>query len=243
MSLCLIRYYRQEDRAAVRAIAFETGLAGGSIEPQYKDRESFADFTTAYYTDHEPENGIVVELEGKVVGYCLSTRDTRRAIGPFRYLLWHTFCRGVCFRPGTAGYYGRAWLDGLRDLGEPGRTDIDLDRFPSHAHINLLPEARRGGIATEVICRLFDHHQRLGSPGLYAESVSTNLGMAAITKRLGCVNLGEPYLVPGWRGPEGERVRVQVYARDLTSWVPEAWQQLLRKDAGTPPRAVEHAAH
>jgi len=229
MPECQVRLFRPEDRALVRDIAFESGLSGEPIAAQYGDRESFADFTTAYYTDYEPENCFVVEQAGNVVGYCLSTRDTRRALGPARYLLRHTLLRGLCFRPRTAGFFARAWLDALRDLGQPRRARVDLARFPSHAHINLLPEARRGGVATEVICRLFDHHQRLGSPGLYAESVSTNQGMIAITKRLGCVNLGEPYLVPGWRGPLGERVRVQVYGRDLTSWEPGAWQQMLKQ--------------
>lgn len=237
MASCLIRSYRSEDRAAVREIAFETGSLGESIAPQYADRESFADIATAYYTDHEPENGIVVELEGKVVGYCLSTRDTQKAKSPWRYLLWHGLARGLCFRPGTAGYYWRATLDAFRDLGAQRREAIDLMRFPSHAHINLMPEARRGGVATEVICRLFDHHQRLGSPGLYAESVASNQGMAAITKHLGCINLGEPHLVQGWRGPAGERLKVQVYARDLTTWVPEAWKEMLAKRAQREQRA------
>ena len=56
-----VRSYRPEDRAAIRRICADTGFLGSPIDPVFEDRELFADFLTAPYTDAEPENCFVLE--------------------------------------------------------------------------------------------------------------------------------------------------------------------------------------
>ena len=55
----VFRKYRPSDRAAVRRLCCETGFIGNPIDPVFEDRELFADFLTAYYTDFEPESAFV----------------------------------------------------------------------------------------------------------------------------------------------------------------------------------------
>ena len=58
----IIRPYHPADRPALRAICADTGFLGQPIDPIFEDRELFADYLTAYYTDEEPESIFVCEL-------------------------------------------------------------------------------------------------------------------------------------------------------------------------------------
>jgi len=202
---------------------------GDSIASQYADEESFADMFTAYYTDHEPQNFWVADLEGRVVGYVCATLDTAKAYGPMRYALKHSLTRGVCFRPGTARFYWRSLFDTLSDLGKAKKPAIDLARFPSHNHINLLPEARGGGAAVELFFTLIDGLKEQGSPGMHAETLASNQVVSEfITRKLGGQKHGTPYPLPGLRGKQGERLDAQAFTLDLTDWKPGAWKKAKR---------------
>ncbi len=217
MSGFTIRAYRPEDRAAVRAIAFETGLEGNSIASQYADRESFADMFTASYTDHEPGNVLVVEQDGRVQGYTCAALDSSKIYSPLWYVLKHCLLRFVWLRPGTARFYFRALLDAFRDLRATKKPRIDPTKYPSHAHINLGPGVRGAGVATALLTRLFEHMQAQGSAGLYAECVASNKGIAAVARKFGFIQLGEPYPAPGIRSSDGKRVEIVVFAKEFVT--------------------------
>jgi hypothetical protein len=222
-----IREYTPADRPAIRRICFNTGLMGNSIAPQYADQESFADMFTAYYTDHEPQNVFVAVKEGAVVGYAMAALDTRKAYGPFRYLLRHALLRGVCLRPGTAGFYVRSTLDSIADLfAKHKKPKIDLDRYPSHNHINMLPEVRGGGVAIDLFFTMTDRLREQGSVGMHAGTLANNKVVAEwIIRKVGGTMLGEPYPIPGLRGPAGERMQVQSFVLDMRNYLPGAWKK------------------
>jgi hypothetical protein len=226
MSEPAIRPYRPEDRASVRRICFETGLMGASIAPQYADQESWADCLTSHYTDREPEHAQVVESEGEVVGYLLSTSDARRVRDPMLIALKHCLLRGICFRPGTAGFYGRAGLDMLRDAFAAHKPAFDLARYPGHTHSNLTPRARRGGLGTELFFRLYDQLKEEGVPGMHAEVMFQNERTLRWAEQvLGYRRHGAPYPVQGLRMPDGSRVQIQLILRDFDSWQVGAWKR------------------
>jgi hypothetical protein len=219
-----IRDYRPGDRAAVRRIFFDTALLGDSIEPQYSDFESYADMFTSYYTDAEPENAFVAEIDGKVVGYVLGCLDSRKAYNPLLIGLAHGIRRGLCFRPGTARFYFRALWDMVVDIPSPGRPDFDFNRFPSHAHCNIAAGSRGGGLGEELVYHLFDRLRTKGSPGLHGEGFTNTLA-GKTTSRHGYTCSGAPYPAPGIRGPQGERMMIQLMLRDLSTWEPGAWRE------------------
>jgi L-amino acid N-acyltransferase YncA len=218
MSSFSIRSYRQEDRAAVRQIAFETGLEGNTIADQYADQESFADMFTAPYTDHQPENVLVVEQDGKVQGYACAAIDSKKVHSPLWYVFKHCLLRLVWLRTGTARFYWRGLFDALRDLTANKRPPIDAAKYPSHAHINLGPNVRGAGVAMALLGKLFAQVRAQGSNGIYAECVASNKGIAAVARKFGFIQLGEPYPAPGIRSSEGKRVEVVVFALDLIQW-------------------------
>jgi hypothetical protein len=224
VSKAIIRDYRPEDREAVRRIAFETGMMGDSIASQYRDLPSFADMLTAYYTDVEPHNALVAELDGKVVGYMLSCRDTRTVWKPERIALKHAIFRGIVFRPGTAAFYWRGLWDMLADVARPKPPPVDFARFPSTIHINLLPEGRGASVGKEFFFRVFDKLKRAGSPGVHGEVLAENSGMLDfVVNKLGYELVDPTYPLPGMRLKNGGRVWIRLITRDLTHWVPEAW--------------------
>ncbi|MFT3924324.1 MAG: GNAT family N-acetyltransferase [Myxococcales bacterium] len=234
MSAIVIRDYRPEDRAAVRRISFETGMQGQSIAPQYGDLESWADMFTGYYTDREPENGIVAELDGEVVGYMLSALDERRATNPMLYALKHALLRGACFRPDTVRFYLRSVVDTFRDLLGPRAPKVDYDLYPSGPHVNLLPAARRAGVAKEMFYQVFDRVVARGSTGAHGLVQASNQAIIDLaTKKLGFQMVGEPFFVPGLRGANGERVAIRILGRRLTDWKIGAWKQADAQPSGT----------
>lgn len=221
----LIRAYRPEDRDAVRRIAYDTAWLGKSIAGLYRDFESMADVLTGYYLAHEPENALVAEHSGRVVGYVLSCRDARKVPSLFATSLRHVLTRGVCFRPGTAGFYMNGLRDSLFDGQRGQRPALDLSHYSAHTHSNFVPEMRGDGVCTEMHWHLYDQLKAQGVRGLHAEVFTENQrAMHWVERKLGYSNLGEPYLVPGLRSERGERLHLQLVVRDLTGWEIGAWR-------------------
>src|SRR5882757_5515315 len=80
-----LRPYQAADRSRVRELCCETGFLGNAIDPVFEDRELFADYLTAYYTDWEPESAFVLLVNGEIRGYLLGSRH------PFRQQLYNFF--------------------------------------------------------------------------------------------------------------------------------------------------------
>ncbi len=211
-----MRLYAPGDRDAVRRICFETGYMGDPVAWQWADPESFADLFTSWYTDHEPESAFVAESEGRVVGYLLGCRDTRRVQSAVRTMGRH-LRRGVLVRPGTAGVLWRSMADIARDTlrAEAVPTGFVDDRWPAHLHIDLLPEARAAGVGRELITRWLDVLDTGGIPGCHLEIWAENDDAIAFFGRLGFARWGPPMPMPGIRSPEGHRHHTQVMVRSL----------------------------
>jgi hypothetical protein len=103
-----VRLYRPEDRAAVREIAWRTGFIGESPEWYWRDRQSFEEIWTPYYTDQEPESLLVATRDEQVVGYLTGCVDTAHAPSPKQAVLRQLLRRALLFRPGTAAFFWRA---------------------------------------------------------------------------------------------------------------------------------------
>ena len=136
-----VRPYRPEDRVVIRRICADTGFLGKPIDPVFEDRELFADFLTAPYTDAEPENCFVLEgPNGAVEGYLTASSDA----GKRRRFLAKNF-PGWLVRvgKGLGGGYGPATRKYLWWLILRGRRETPAaPRDAAHFHINLLPEVK-----------------------------------------------------------------------------------------------------
>ena len=134
-----IRKFQPADRARVRELCCETGFLGKPIDPVFEDREMFADYLSAYYTDWEPESAFVLLVNGEIRGYLLGSRR------PLRQQLYNLCNNAALFLRGIFRYrrYNAAskkfvhWI-----LRQAWREVPASPRRTAHFHINLLADAR-----------------------------------------------------------------------------------------------------
>ena len=136
----IIRSYRASDREAVRKLCCDTGFLGDPINPVYEDRQLFADFLTAYYTDHEPESCFLLEVDGEIRGYLLGSRKPLRnqlyALYQNVWLFFRALTRYFRYHERSRRFIRWTLVYGWREV--PARP-----RRVPHFHINLLPDARK----------------------------------------------------------------------------------------------------
>lgn len=137
----IVRLYQPKDRPGVRQVCADTGFLGNPIDPVFQDRDLFADFLTAPYTDAEPECCWVWEgAKGEILGYVLSSRNARTHRAYLRRHFPKWLARAVIGFLFTYKAESRKYLFWLLFRGRK-----ETPPAPSHGvhfHINLLPEAR-----------------------------------------------------------------------------------------------------
>jgi hypothetical protein len=134
-----IRNFQPADRTRVRELCCETGCLGHPIDRVFEDRELFADYLTAYYTDWEPESAFVLLVNGDIRGYLLGSRR------PARQQLYNLYNNVALFLRGIVRYRGYSaaskkfvrWI-----LTQAWREVPQSPRRTAHFHINLLADAR-----------------------------------------------------------------------------------------------------
>jgi GNAT superfamily N-acetyltransferase len=199
---------------------------GEPVDWLWRDRESFADAFSGYWTDREPESALVVETgdedgEGparRVVGYLLGCVDTKKVPSIVRVLWPHVIHRGLLIRGGTAPVLWRSMADIAGDIVRERKLpmeDLLDERWPSHLHIDLLPEARGRGLGSQLVERYLDYLRGVGSAGCHLETIFENRNAVAFFKANGFQLHGDPRPSPGWRSRSGERLHIQVMVRSL----------------------------
>jgi ribosomal protein S18 acetylase RimI-like enzyme len=211
-----VRPYRQADRDAVRLIAYRTGYIGDSADHYWRDFSSFADIWTAYYTDHEPESVFVAEGKTGVAGYLVGCVASSRAPSPAAALTRQVIRRLLFIRPGTAGFLWRSVWDSVRHRDVP-TGELDDPRWPSHLHMNLLPEARGRGVGAQLMHAWLARLRAVGSPGCHLATLVENGTALAFFERMGFRHLGDPVLVPGMRLRSGGRMHLQLMVREVST--------------------------
>ena len=134
-----IRRYQPADRPRVRELCCDTGFLGKPIDPVFEDREIFADYLTAYYTDCEPESAFVLLLNGDIRGYLLGSRR------PLRQQLYNLYNNVALFLRGISRYrrYNAASKKFVHWILRQAWCEVPaVPRRTAHFHINLLADAR-----------------------------------------------------------------------------------------------------
>lgn len=165
----IIRKYQSRDRAAVRRLCCETGFLGKPIDPVFEDRELFADYLTAYYTDVEPEAAFVLEQGGAVKGYLLGSRR------PLRHQ-WYGFFQNLClfgigmFRYRRYNQPTRSFIHWI--LKNSWREVPAAPRRTAHFHFNVLPEAQKLATTQVMTNMYFDFLRTHGEKEVFGQVVT-----------------------------------------------------------------------
>ncbi len=208
-----IRPYAAEDRAAVRRLCCETGFLGKPIDPVFEDRELFADYLTAYYTDIEPESSFVLEQDGVVKGYLLGSRR------PFRQQ-WHGFFHNLrLFGVGMARYprYNAATREFIRWILRNSWREVPAaPRRTAHFHFNVLPEAQSVAGTHAMLNAYFDYLRLCGEKAVFGQLVTFESRRGAkLLERFG-FRVIEKKEITKYRGRHPEPVYLTTVIKQLT---------------------------
>ena len=211
-----IRTYRPDDRDVVRMIACDTADRGEPVESFFRDRETFADLLTRYYTDWEPQSLWVAEVEGRVIGYltgCLNTHRywtvMQRRIIP--RAVWGAVCRGALRSYQT----WRVLRAGVQTLAVGRmRREASSVAHPAHLHLNVAKAFRSQRVGRQLLERFLAQARAAGSPGVHAAVREDNDAGKRFFERMGFTVLGRyPVVRPDAAG--GHSGETIVYG---TSW-------------------------
>ena len=197
-----IRPYRPGDLAALYDICVRTADGGEDARGRYSNDELVGDIFAAPYAHFDPGLVFVIDDGGKAVGYVVGTADTATFVK--RYAAEWIPLVGDKYPPAAAPprtpeenmlaahYHPERML-------VPG---LDLDAYPAHLHIDLLPPYQGRGYGRQLIDRFAS---AVGSPGVHLAMATTNVRARGFYDRLGFTELPVPN--PGRQTYLGLRIR------------------------------------
>lgn len=172
-----IRRFRESDRADVAQICLKTGDSGQDATGMHGSDDLLADIFVLPYVDLEPATCFVVDTGERVSGYIVAAPDTRRFIERYR---------GE-WLPVFAQKYRDLEPSKILELGlDPDRMLIDeLDDYPAHLHIDLLPELQGQGMGRLLMRTMLAELRERGVPAVHLEMSPSNTDAGAFYKKLG----------------------------------------------------------
>lgn len=190
-----IRRYQATDHDAVSRVCLLTADAGADATGQFSDDELMPEIWARPYLAFAPEWAWVVDDGGTASGYILGVPDTRAFVGWYRREWVPRLAER--YSPVAAGPVDQAMLQ----LGlTPERMLIpEIDEYPAHLHIDLLPHLQGRGLGRELVETLARALDSAGIRGLHLSLDPANTGALAFYRRLGFGELpssttGEPVL-------------------------------------------------
>jgi ribosomal protein S18 acetylase RimI-like enzyme len=177
-----IRSYAPRDHAELSDVCLRTAERGGDATGLYVSDDLMPDIFARPYVAFEPESALVVESGGRVCGYVVCAADTAAFVARYRADWLPLLSRRYVHvnPPSTKDEW-------IRHLGfTPERMLLpELERYPAHLHIDLLPELQRRGLGRALIERLVQLLGARGVPGLHLSMDPANLPARAFYDRLG----------------------------------------------------------
>lgn len=181
--MSFIRPFRSGDEPALADICLHTADAGADATGVLDDDAIWAEVFVLPYAARHPDLAFVVETDdGRVAGYVVCAPDTAAFEAWFRDEWWPV--HGACWpKPEIE----RSRQDGVLvyAYGRGGVPEADLERYPAHLHIDLLPELQGQGWGRRLIDTLAGALRDRGVPGLHLVASIENVGALAFYDRLG----------------------------------------------------------
>lgn len=189
-----LRQATAEDHAAMRLVCLRTGDSGKDATDREDDPDLLGTIYAVPYQVLEPDFAFVVEIEGGVCGYVLGALDTLE----FNRRLerdWFVPVRKHIRDPGPdqSLWRGSDWARHLIHHPELIFPPA-LSPYPSHGHIDLLPEAQGRGIGRTAMGVLMQRLREASSPGFFLQVSPANRRARHFYAKLGFETLRSPDL-------------------------------------------------
>ena len=177
----MIRPYTPADYDGITRVCLLTAEAGGDATGLYSSDDLMPDIFARPYVTIEPDLAFVVD-DGDVSGYILGTANTRSFVE--RY--------SADWLPAFAEKYEHIdpWTtqnEMITHLGFwPERMLLpEVDEYPAHFHIDVLPHLQGQGVGRELITTFTDALRERGVPAVHLTMNPLNTGARAFYDRLG----------------------------------------------------------
>ena len=166
----IVRLFEEKDRASIRAICKRTGQKGHPTRLFFEDEEFVPILFADYYLDYEPESCFVAEVDGRVVGYLVGCKDTRRKIHWLQTKIYPRLCLRILWKILSFQYrnkqtYQTLWWIISRSWRESFR--LPLDEYPAHVHFNVDVAYRSGGLGYRLSHTFRQHILDRGVKGIH----------------------------------------------------------------------------
>ena len=177
-----LRPFRPSDGASLRSVCLRTAEFGGDATGLYVSDSLMPDVFATPYVEFAPELAFVLDAGAGVEGYILGVADTARFVEWFR----------AEWVPRLARSYQhvvpwRTRCELFRHLGfTPERMLLpELERYPAHLHIDILPAYQRQGWGRALMNALIGALRARGVPGVHLTMAPENVEARRFYDRLG----------------------------------------------------------
>lgn len=181
-----IRPYRPTDRARLAEICVRTGARGNDATGVYSDDLLLGEVYVLPYVEFAPDLAFVVASDDdEALGYSVGVADTDA------FIEWYEREWAPGFRerhplPGRDAAETRLLIDGAT----PERMRLaELERYPAHLHIDLLPDLQGLGFGRRLIETLLAALGEQGAGAVHLVMDPANTNARAFYDRLGFVEL------------------------------------------------------
>jgi ribosomal protein S18 acetylase RimI-like enzyme len=185
-----VRGYLPGDHDALYDICVRTGDAGSDATGMFAHADLIPDIWAGPYIELEPELAFVLDDGGTAVGYVIGTADTAAFVRSYRQR-WIPHLAGAYAEPSDPPADSEEAL--ISFAFQPERMlNTDLDPYPAHLHINILPPYQGSGYGRRLIERFFESAARAGAEGVHVVVARTNTRAHGFYQRVGFQVLETP---------------------------------------------------
>ncbi|QEO08722.1 GNAT family N-acetyltransferase [Protaetiibacter larvae] len=177
-----IRPYQASDLAALRDICVRTGAAGGDATGRWSTDELLPDLFLEPYVTAAPEWAWVVDEGDGPVGYIVSAPRTRSFVAWWRTRWSPWFAERY---PEPSEPYSAQEELVLRGHHPEVLLIPEVDEYPAHLHIDLLPEAQSRGFGRALVETLVTALAKAGVPGVHLTMDPANTAARAFYAAVG----------------------------------------------------------
>lgn len=189
-----LRHATPRDLPALYRVCLKTGDSGRDASALQDDPDLLGEFYVGPYVTLEPELAFALDSPHGPIGYLLGALDTVK----FNERLEREWLPTLQKAHRDPGGDARIWRgsDWVRHIVHHPFLAVPaaLAPYPSHAHIDLLIEARGQGIGRHLMQTMMERLTELGSPGLHLQVSPKNEAAQEFYRGLGFETLSSPDL-------------------------------------------------
>lgn len=169
-----IRPAELEDLSNLYRVAIRTGDSGSDATGMFRNDDMVGEVYVGPYVTLEPKTCFVLDSEGTAVGYGLCVIDTESFQSSALEEWWPKLQEKYRY---LFEFADTEWL--IHEIFYPSPSPSDILReYPSHGHIDLLPEFQGKGWGRKVMETMETALTSLGSPGFHLRvSVHNSRGL------------------------------------------------------------------